>query len=90
LSRSLPFWRRRLRREPRSRSDKAPDLWERFRAWAFGRFGVPGLIALACVSAALFVWTQWETGAIGKPADREFKITAGKARPDSTDDSANA
>ena len=41
-------------------SDQAPDLWERFRAWVFGRFGVPGLIILACVSAALFAWTQWD------------------------------
>jgi tetratricopeptide (TPR) repeat protein len=39
-------------------SDQAPDLWERFRAWVFGRFGVPGLIVLACASAALFAWTQ--------------------------------
>ena len=41
-------------------ADKAPDLWERFRAWVFGRFGLPGLIVLACASAALFAWTQWD------------------------------
>jgi tetratricopeptide (TPR) repeat protein len=41
-------------------SDQAPDLWERFRAWVFGRFGVPGLIVLACASAALFAWTKWD------------------------------
>jgi hypothetical protein len=36
-------------------SDKTPDLWERFRAWVFGRFGMPGLIVLACVPAAVLV-----------------------------------
>ena len=41
-------------------SDQVPDLWERFRAWVFGRFGVPGLIVVACTSAALFAWTQWD------------------------------
>ena len=41
-------------------SDKALDLWERFRAWVFRRFGVPGLIVLACASAALVAWTQWD------------------------------
>jgi tetratricopeptide (TPR) repeat protein len=41
-------------------SDQAPDLWERFRAWVFGRFGIPGLVVLACASAVLFAWTQWD------------------------------
>jgi hypothetical protein len=41
-------------------SDQAPDLWERFRAWVFGRFGLPGLIVLACASPAVFAWTQWD------------------------------
>jgi hypothetical protein len=41
-------------------ADKAPNLRERFRAWVFRRFGVPGLIVLACASAALVAWTQWD------------------------------
>jgi hypothetical protein len=31
-----------------------------FSRWVFGRFGVPGLIVLACASAVLVAWTQWD------------------------------
>ncbi len=41
-------------------SDKAPELWQRFRTWVFGRFGVRGLAFLACALAALSTWTQWD------------------------------
>jgi Tetratricopeptide repeat len=40
--------------------EKAPHLWERFRAWVFVRFGVSGLLFLTCATATVFAWTQWD------------------------------
>jgi hypothetical protein len=86
-------------------SDKAPDLWERFRAWVFGRFGVPGLIVLACASAAVFAWTQWDKvsnwpgiHAIVERVSREpvpeadperFSVLVAKLKGDATDTLGN-
>lgn len=39
---------------------KAPDLWELIRQRVFRRFGIPGLVGIAILSAFFYVFTHWK------------------------------
>ena len=40
--------------------EKVPALGDVVKAWSFRRFGVRGLVALALIPVAFFLWTEWD------------------------------